>query len=191
MSDYPHVWWIPSILDDFWLKSFSLLSRASCAFDLHHRQPNPWPNMAVFARLARLIVGFFTIYSTPKVVQVQNRKIAVINRIIQLLIFAYVLGWVHWAKCIWRVAESHKKVCEVLWSESNHQFAPAAATWSSTKRAIKFRQASSQQWLQRLREPPDWTSPRTIHSTIPRSMKANWACTTASGTGRISSIRQK
>lgn len=48
--------------------------------------------MAVFARLARLIVGFFTIYSTPKVVQVQNRKIAVINRIIQLLIFAYVLG---------------------------------------------------------------------------------------------------
>lgn len=49
--------------------------------------------MAIAKKIASLIVGFFTIYSTPKVVQVQNQKIAVINRIIQLLIFAYVLGF--------------------------------------------------------------------------------------------------
>ena len=49
--------------------------------------------MAIVSKIAHLIVGFFTVYSTPKVVQVQNRKIAVFNRIIQLLIFAYVLGF--------------------------------------------------------------------------------------------------
>ncbi len=39
-----------------------------------------------------LAVGAFFEYDTPKIVHIRSKKVGVINRLVQLLILAYIIG---------------------------------------------------------------------------------------------------
>ena len=52
--------------------------------------------MRVLSTIGSSVVSFATVYSTPKVVQVQNKKIAIFNRLVQLVILLYVIGYVNY-----------------------------------------------------------------------------------------------
>jgi len=47
--------------------------------------------MSILTTIGAAIISFLTVYSTPKVVQVHNKKIALFNRLVQLLLFTYVV----------------------------------------------------------------------------------------------------
>ncbi len=49
------------------------------------------PEQVVKSGLSKAIGAFFE-YDTPKVVHIRSKKVGVINRIIQLLILAYIIG---------------------------------------------------------------------------------------------------